>query len=66
MPLGFLQAGGFSAIRDATKRDLFTSPSVAVASSSFLYIVGRKADALHGLTVLIYKVIIFGLFFFCA
>ena len=35
---------------------------MAVASSSFLYIVGRKADALHGLTVLIYKM--FGLFFF--
>jgi hypothetical protein len=55
MSLGFLQAGGFSAIRDATKRDLFTSPGVAVASSSLLYIVGRKADASRGLTVLIYK-----------
>jgi len=40
-----------SAIRDATKRDLFLSPSVAVASSSFLYIVGRKADAIQGLAL---------------
>ncbi len=55
MPLGFLQVGDFSAIRDAARRDLFTSPGVAVASSSFLHIVERKAGALHGLTVLIYK-----------
>jgi hypothetical protein len=53
-----------SAIRDATKRGIFLSPSVAVASSRFLYIVGSKADVFHGLTVLIYK--IFGLFLFCA
>jgi hypothetical protein len=54
-PLGFLQTGGLSAISDATKRDLLTSPGVAVASSSFWHIVERKAGALHGLTVLIYK-----------
>ena len=64
MPLGFLQAGDFSAVRDAARRDLFTSPSIASQIPAFVQlVVERKADALYGLTVLIYITL---MYLFCA